>query len=98
MSEKERAMTEHTPTTDEIVRYYLDGSRDWFPGLTTSERNERFDRWLAEVRRETAEKAWDEGRKAEALSWKHVFDGHPVAEGEMCGECKVVNPYRKGQS
>ena len=38
---------DYTPTTDEIVRYYIDGSRDWFPGLTASERNERFDRWLA---------------------------------------------------
>lgn len=38
---------DYTPTTDEITRYYIDGSRDWFPGLTTSERNERFDRWLA---------------------------------------------------
>lgn len=44
---------------------------------------------------EAAAKAWDEGRAVEKLAWEHAFDGHPVPEGEMCGECVVENPYRK---
>jgi len=38
--------------------------------------------------------AWDQGQRAEETAWKHVFDGHPVPEGEMCGQCEVRNPYR----
>ena len=46
-----------------------------------------FDRWLAEVRREVAEKAWDEG----------FADGYRQhAEGE--DGLRFTNPYRKEQS
>lgn len=41
--------------------------------------------------------AWEEGFEASETRWRHVYDGHPVPEGEMCHECSAKNPYRQGQ-
>ena len=45
------------------------------------------------IRRAKAE-AWDEGRSMSELTWRHIYDGHDCAEGEMCPSCGVPNPYR----
>ena len=38
--------------------------------------------------------AWDEGFAMSELSWRHIYDGHDCAEGEMCPTCCQLNPYR----
>ena len=77
-------MAEHTPTDAEVRESFVDGAAGEFIG-------EDFDRWLAEVRRETAEKAWDEGLVAEraALGASEVF-GFVIAP--------EPNPYTKTES
>ncbi len=48
------------------------------------------DEELAAIKRD----AWEDGKRAESTAWRHVFDGHPVPEGEPCDECGGRNPYR----
>lgn len=38
--------------------------------------------------------AWDEGFAMSELAWRHIYDGHDCAEGEMCPTCCQPNPYR----
>ena len=44
--------------------------------------------------------AWDGGAYAVDTQYEHIFNGHPVAEGEMCDVCEMLskNPYRKEQA
>ena len=77
---------EYTPTEGEVRADYA-RDRDGWPD---QERREDFDRFMAEVRREAAEKAWDEC--VQALAWATDNGPDPlryVAEN---------SPYRKGQS
>lgn len=52
-----------------------------------------FEAWLSGVKAE----AWDEGKRSADLEYEHIFNGHPVPEGEMCDECleAMKNPYRE---
>jgi hypothetical protein len=52
---------------------------------------EEHDRMIAEVERAAAEKAWDEGHTAGALSEMIQF-------GRKVSYARKSNPYRKGQS
>jgi len=99
-------MSEYTPTTDEVDTGYTTFAWELArssPGEYPDDANftdyhevcAAFRRWLAEHDRQVAEKAWDEGKRAEELGWTHVYSGHPVPEGDMCDECEVVNPYRQ---
>lgn len=71
-------MSEYMPTTDEI-------REDWVwdaptPGMR-AEAVATFDRWLAEVRREAAEKAWDEcARTVRLWDFEAVCDPNPYAQ------------------
>ena len=89
-------MGDFTPTTEQVRFAYIDhrdfdsqvGLSEW-PG--DDEVGWEFDRWLASVKAE----AWEQGRRAEEKAWIHVFDGHPVEEGDMCDQCSTDNPYRE---
>lgn len=59
--------------------------------VTGPESAERFDRWIAEVERAAAEKAWDEGARA-ANGW-HAFSAKERTDLGVT----VHNPYRKEQ-
>lgn len=52
---------------------------------------------LSELIRKEREEAWSEGRNSADVEYEHIFNGHPVPEGEMCEECEELgrNPYRK---
>lgn len=56
--------------------------------------------WLAELIRKEREEAWSEGVNASDTQYEHIFNGHPVPEGEMCGECEMLskNPYSNGSN
>ena len=86
------SMTEYTPTTKAIRDCYVFADEGLDGSLRSPERllHAEFDRWLAGVKAD----AWDEGKRAEEIGWTHVYDGHPVREGETCDECIVSNPYR----
>lgn len=79
-------MNDWTPTTEDVREDYRDarimGDRD---------PDAEFERWLKQVQAE----AWDEGYSASETTWKHIYDGHPAPEGEMCPECSTGNPYRQ---
>lgn len=68
-------MIEYTPTTKQVRHMYVVGS------LTTEDVND-FDRWLAEVKREVAARAYAEGYQAAS----------PIRMGPQ------RNPYRKGNA
>ena len=60
-------MNDYTPTTEQIRAVYASGEfadRQIGPGDYAYEHGDfsEFDRWLAEVERAAAEKAWDDGR------------------------------------
>lgn len=73
----------------------LEEIREWTCARGMSLEEAGFDLWLAETIRAAKEEAWQEGQRAESLAWEHIWDGHPVPEGEICDECKVENPYGK---
>lgn len=83
-------MSDYTPTTPVIRGAYvqLNSGASW---ESKQPRLAEFDRWLEQVKAE----AWDEGYSASETTWKHIYDGHPVPEGEMCPECSTGNPYRQ---
>lgn len=77
-------MSDHQPTTEQM--------REWFAEPRTQaealspdahyEAEEMFDRWLAEVERRAAEKAYNAGHRA-AIRWKRGTLSH--------------NPYRRNE-
>lgn len=75
-------VAEYTLTTREVRRHYALAVNTF----ALEEGEERFDRWLAEVRREAAEQAWDAGWDA-----RHHYD-------ERGGEPAPSNPYRKKET
>lgn len=79
-------MNEHTPNTDQVRDLWRAG-RHMQLGLSIyldGERSEgEFDRWLAEVERAAAEKAWDECARAQLEYEQSVRREWPW------------NPYRK---
>ena len=85
-------MNDYTPTT-EVIRHAVTFPRERL-GEPRPIKPEAFDRWLEQVKAE----AWDEGHSASETSWEHIYDGHPVPEGEMCPECSVGNPYKETEA
>lgn len=77
-----------TISTKTVRRWATEG----FPDLEKA-----FDERLSELIRKEREEAWDEGRNSTDSEYEHLFNGHPVPEGEMCGECEqwAQNPYRR---
>jgi hypothetical protein len=75
-------MSEYTPTTRDVRQYWV---REWAP---SPELEAQFDRWLAEVERAAAEKAWEAGHEAFEEAWRsdHLFPYDYATE----------NPYRTG--
>ena len=79
-------MDEYTPSADEVRGYYAFGQID--PSNPSCPVRAEFDRWLAEVERAAAEKAWDEGEEAgydDALSEQRGIGPHDSHR----------NPYRR---
>ena len=76
----------YTPTTEEVLDSYR-RSIVWARG-SGAQSDAEFDRWLAEVRREAAEEAWD--RATDLLS-AHYLDRVPSAVDRL----ERSNPYRK---
>ena len=81
-------MSEYTPTTAHIrdawsELNYLESKGN----IPYQDSGDEFDRWLAEVERASAEKAWDEARAA--LRYE---DDTPVELVSM------VNPYRREEA
>lgn len=73
-------MAEHMPTDAEVRESFVDGAAGEFI-------EEDFDRWLAEVRRDAAEKAWDE-----------VADYHDRTNApDIAESTRRDNPHRKDQ-
>ena len=87
-------MSEYTPSTKNIRDCYVYSHEGYDGELSTSERilDKKFDRWLNLIKAE----AWDEGAAAVDTQYEHIFNGHPVPEGEMCDVCEALgkNPYR----
>lgn len=78
----------YTPTTEKVRSDYIRESAGPFVRPNARERYAaEFDRWLAEVRREAAEAAWDEGEQA------GMHNDRLMADGSEDGF--VDNPYRK---
>lgn len=78
----------YTPTTDEVCSDYIRASAGPFIRPNVRECHvAEFDRWLAEVRREAAEKAWDEGERAGMHNDRLMTDGSDDGFAD--------NPYRK---
>ena len=75
-------MSEYMPTTQEIREFAAD-----MLGWDLADPDAAFDRWLAEVKREVSEKAWDEGREALALDV-----ARPIGDDGM--RAVTPNPYR----
>jgi len=77
---------EYTPTTEEVRQH-------WGIAVDLDRRDSRlaeFDRWLAEVERAAAEKAWSEGFEKCATWWEiHHWERSRAASD---------NPYRRGGS
>lgn len=68
-------MSDYTPTTDRVRADYA----ETYEG-TDERRYARFDRWLAEVERAAAEKAWDRcvGEMPIDPDWKNFYgDNNP---------------------
>lgn len=76
-------MSEYTPTTDEMRFAWADRVNKH-----DQEGAEEFDRWLAEVQREAAEKAWDECYY-DTHEWYSTKDETLYTAPE--------NPYRKDE-
>lgn len=94
-------MTEYTPTTEEVKDTHRRGvSGDRYPTRNGERRNPdaEFDRWLAardaERDRQVAERAWDEGRRAQIA---HVDEwvAAQIPNSVDGGYSPLVNPYRK---
>lgn len=84
-------MSEYTPTTGVVRGAYVEDQIGYAMPyhIPESEHEERFDRWLAEVERAAAQKAWGEGFQACAEWWEiHHWQHTEAFEG---------NPYRKEQ-
>lgn len=84
---------EYTPTTDEMRNVYASvqalGIRSGPPGaIEYNHGKAKFDRWLAEVERAAAEKAWHEGFCRGEVSGGREWPINPHTE----------NPYRHGGS
>lgn len=85
-------MSDHTPTTEQVRNIYANEREDelkW-DGLDDDqaifEMQAEFDRWLAEVERAAAEKAWDEAMiLIYANAWVDLD----------AGVAPIENPYRK---
>lgn len=83
---------------------YMDGTavygvrRYGIPGVTNvvlrCEHADLIREVVAERIKQAKAEAWDEGRSMSELTWRHIYDGHDCAEGEMCQSCGVPNPYR----
>lgn len=77
-AERRSRMTEqYTPTTDEMRWVYVRADR---AALSREEYEAEFNRWLAEVRREAAEEAWDRcvGEMPIDPDWKNFYgDNNP---------------------
>ena len=89
-------MSEYTPTTENVrqtfayVQAGLDDD-DGYP-FVTHIHVETFDRWLAEVERAAAEKAWTEGTH----SAEQFYQSHIPAYGKTPLPMPV-NPYRRNE-
>ncbi len=81
---------DYTPTTEAMIAAYVDV--DTSPEMVRARRLAAL-RWLAEVERAAAEKAWDEGFSA---GWAECADPGPFVNDVW--DAKTRNPYRKGQS
>ena len=83
-------MAEYTPTTEQVRAAFI-AQEDFYARVasleppTSEESGEDFDRWLAEVRREAAEKAWDE-----VADYLDRTNAPSLAEA-----ARRDNPYRK---
>ncbi|GAA1323230.1 hypothetical protein ACFSWE_15615 [Leucobacter albus] len=99
-------MSEHTPTTDVVRAGYVEGVEHdcYYEGdvKTTPDGlygGEMFDRWLAEVERAAAEKAYERGR----LDERHDCERYGEYErGEITGpqlrdSLRELYPYRRNE-
>ncbi|UOQ60365.1 hypothetical protein MUN76_15250 [Leucobacter rhizosphaerae] len=75
-------MSEYTPTTEEV--------RSAAATLNMCRYSE-FDRWLAEVERASAEKAWDEACRDTEQYYKRTVVGIPGVDPIKA----PMNPYRR---
>jgi len=90
-------MSDYTPDTDEVrgaweVIMYEGGASAGSKAdahWDDARRAAQFDRWLAEVERAAAEKAWDESRRSYLRSRADPYD--------MAAEKEAQNPYREGK-
>lgn len=88
-------MREETPTIEQARHAYCDGLSG--TSRTRAESIAEFDRMIAEVRREAAEKAWREGELAGTRNQRdfHLYQQGKITETEY--ERRVnerANPYR----
>ncbi len=75
-------VSDYTPTTAQFF--------SWLGDIATAGDVASVRRWLAEVERAAAEKAWGEGERAGMSNLVRAQLGQPSAQS--------VNPYRKGLS
>lgn len=78
-------MNDYTPSTEQIRARYTAGDGDnteWYESM--------FNRWLAEVERSAAQKAWDEG-------WTKGAESERISFGRKVSYKPKKNPYRKEQ-
>lgn len=76
-------MSDYTPTTDEVRLEYM-AVRWGKSNIVSFDARAEFDRWLAEIERAAAEKAWGEGTRAQwRLGQTRDIDQIPA------------NPYRR---
>lgn len=91
-------MSEYTPTTRQIEDGFAHEPEYEYHnpvgyGAHVQSNRRAFQRWLAEVERAAAEKAWEEGFDAHDKDWAH----HDEAGwgDEDCLTDVTTNPYRK---
>lgn len=92
-------MTEYTPTTDDVEFAWVTmrasmGNPEVRVASTDDVSMAEFSRWLAERDRQVAERAWDEGRRAQIA---HVDEwvAAQIPNSADGGYSPLVNPYRK---
>lgn len=95
-------MSEYTPDTERVREayeefYYDEAMPDAKkPAVVSTE----FDRWLAEVERAAAEKAWAEGELAGTRNqrdFEQYRQGRLTEEGYRGRAAKRPNPYRRNE-
>jgi len=79
---------EYTPTTEEVRREYAAGRGRMGLAIDLDTHSD-FNRWLAQVERAAAERAWDEG-------WRGREEAERTRYHTTSPE--IRNPYREGEA